>query len=326
MKLLDLGEDLWVTYLIGALTSDVTSLMARWHNELKIDSFDGLKYLMIADQMKKSCSPECKEYYLDIWEELISQEMLADKLKPECPPKREYSHQVPTCNLNASQITDLATNRINAYKAQTRSPRLTLIDITLYGTKGRVCADTGSSHSIAGERMFQIFNVKGLLFQEITLAMSLGDGQQITSEALKTQVIVEIEGRSVLTKFIILPKAKEKRTLLGTYFLSSAGLVVDVKNTCWSFWDNPTRKYPFGEELDLLSIVEKMSSKTCQLREGECESLTSIQKEKLNLLLESFQNVFEPGGEATHILEHHINTGTNPPISVPPNRMSPVKN
>ncbi|GFV02215.1 uncharacterized protein TNCV_485361 [Trichonephila clavipes] len=28
MKLLDLGEDLWVTYLIGALPSDVTSLIA----------------------------------------------------------------------------------------------------------------------------------------------------------------------------------------------------------------------------------------------------------------------------------------------------------
>ncbi|GFX06074.1 uncharacterized protein TNCV_446491 [Trichonephila clavipes] len=113
MKLLDLGEDLWVPYLIGALPSDVASLIARepeekcrdyshirgmllqrfkltaekfrelfsrhrkspngtwkdyyfeirayfegWLNELKIDSFDGLKNLMIADQMKKRCSSE----------------------------------------------------------------------------------------------------------------------------------------------------------------------------------------------------------------------------------------------------------------------------
>ncbi|GFU01812.1 hypothetical protein TNCV_1523181 [Trichonephila clavipes] len=138
--------------------------------------------------------------------------------------------------------------------------------------------------------------------------------------------MVEIEGRSVLTKFIILPKAKGNRTLLGTDFLSSAGLVLDVKNTCWYFWDNPTHKYPFGEELDNPSIVEKMSSNTCQLREGESESFTSARKEKLNLLLESFQNVFEPGREATNILEHHINTRNSPPISVPPYRTSPVKN
>ncbi|GFX99474.1 integrase_H2C2 domain-containing protein [Trichonephila clavipes] len=69
-----------------------------------------------------------------------------------------------------------------------------------------------------------------------------------------------------------------------------------------------------------------MSRNTCQLREGGVESLTSAQKEKLNLLLESFQNVFEPGGKATNILEHHINTGNSPPISVPSYRMSPVKN
>ncbi|GFW68943.1 uncharacterized protein TNCV_2918421 [Trichonephila clavipes] len=71
--------------------------------------------------------------------------------KPERLPKREYSHQVPNersplrcygcgkqgviksrcpiCNLNTSQRTDLTTNHINAYTAQTRSPRLTLIDI-----------------------------------------------------------------------------------------------------------------------------------------------------------------------------------------------------
>ncbi|GFT64758.1 retrovirus-related Pol polyprotein from transposon opus [Trichonephila clavipes] len=124
--------------------------------------------------------------------------------------------------------------------------------------------------------MFQIFKDKGRLFQETTLAMSLADGQQTTGEALTTQVMVEIEGRSVLTKFIILPKAKGNRRLLGTDFLSSAGLVLDLKNTCWYFWDNPTHKYPFGEELDTPSMVEKMSSNSCQLREGEGESLTSV--------------------------------------------------
>ncbi|GFT01023.1 retrovirus-related Pol polyprotein from transposon 297 [Trichonephila clavipes] len=247
---------------------EIQAYFEGWLNELNIDTFDELKNSRITDQMKKRCSPECKEHYLDIWEEPIFPEMLADKLeafdnirrslpsgrrrhvkasatvndarrvsfrKPERPPKREYSHQVPnersplrcyscgkqgviksecpTCNLNTSQRTDVATKHINAYTTQTRSPRLTLLDITFCGIKGRVCADTGSSHSIAGERMFQIFKDKGLLFQETTLAMSLADGQQ----------------------------------------------------------------------------------------------------------------TIEPGGEATHILEHHINTVNSPPISVPPYRLSPVK-
>ncbi|GFT84528.1 uncharacterized protein TNCV_3380361 [Trichonephila clavipes] len=79
--------------------------------------------------------------------------------------------------------------------------------------------------------------------------------------------MVEIEGISVLTKFLILPKAKGNRTLLGTDFLSSAGLVLDVKNTCWYFWDNPTHKYPFGEELNTPSIVEKTSKTSMTIGE-----------------------------------------------------------
>ncbi|GFT17360.1 hypothetical protein NPIL_268861 [Nephila pilipes] len=81
--------------------------------------------------------------------------------------------------------------------------------------------------------MYQVFKDKGLIFLEIKLTMSLADGQQTTGEALKTQVMVEIERRSVLTKFIILPKTKENRIMLLTDFLSSAGLVLDVKNACW---------------------------------------------------------------------------------------------
>ncbi|GFX67048.1 uncharacterized protein TNCV_589641 [Trichonephila clavipes] len=286
MKLLDFGEDLWVPYLIGALPSDVASLIAQILAD-KLEAFDNIRRSLPSGTRRHGKASET-----------VNDGKQVSFRKPERPHKGEYSHQVPnersplrsygcgkqgviksrcpTCNLNASQRTDVATNHINAYTAQTRSPRLTLIDITFCGIKERVCADTGSSHSIAGERMFQIFKDNGLLFQETTLAMSIAEGQQTTGEALTTQVMVKIEGRSVLTKFIILPKEKGNRTLLGTHFLSSAGLVLDVKNTCWYFWDNPTHKYPFGEELDTQSIVENMSCNTCQLEEGEGESFTSV--------------------------------------------------
>ncbi|GFW36985.1 CCHC-type domain-containing protein [Trichonephila clavipes] len=271
---------------------------------------------MIADQMKKKCSPECKEHYLDIWEELISPEMLADKLeafdnirrslpsgprryvkaseivndgrqvsfrKPERPPKREYSHQVPN-ERSPLRCYGCGKQRVKKYTCPICNPqRLTK---NRRSNQSHQCLHSSDQKpSIDPNRH------------------SLADGQQTIGEALTTQVMVEIEGRSVLTKFIILPKAKGNRTLLGTDFLSSAGLVLNVKNTCWYFWDNPTHKYPFCEELDTPSIVEKMSCNTCQLREGEGER-----------------------GEATNILEHHINTGNSSPISVPPYRMSPVKN
>ncbi|GFS41876.1 hypothetical protein NPIL_238071 [Nephila pilipes] len=80
--------------------------------------------------------------------------------------------------------------------------------------------------------MYQVFKDKGLILQETTLAMSLVNGQQITGEAFTLQGKVMIERRSVLTRLIILPKAKGNRTLLGTDFFSAADLVLDVKNAC----------------------------------------------------------------------------------------------
>ncbi|GFV46257.1 uncharacterized protein TNCV_3231461 [Trichonephila clavipes] len=53
-----------------------------------------------------------------------------------CGKQGVIKSRCPTCNLNASQRTDVATNHINAYTPQTRSPRLTLIDITFCGIKG----------------------------------------------------------------------------------------------------------------------------------------------------------------------------------------------
>ncbi|GFS40157.1 uncharacterized protein NPIL_350521 [Nephila pilipes] len=211
-----------------------------------------------------------------------------------CGRPRVIRSRCPTCNPNSSRRTDVAINHIKAYATKTRNLLLILIDITFCRENGRVCADTESSHSIAGGKMYQVFKDKGLIFQETTLAMSSADGQQTTDEALTIQVMIEIEERSVLTRLIILPKVKENRTLLGTDFLSSFGLVLDVKSACWYFWDNPNHKYPFGEELYTPSIAEMMSSSTWQLRKGVGEILTSVQEEEHNFFMEYYENIFEP--------------------------------
>ncbi|GBN97187.1 hypothetical protein AVEN_212494-1 [Araneus ventricosus] len=51
-----------------------------WLSELEISSFDKLKELIIADQIKKKCPPEYKNHYLDIWETLNDPVTLAEKL------------------------------------------------------------------------------------------------------------------------------------------------------------------------------------------------------------------------------------------------------
>ncbi|GFV47527.1 hypothetical protein TNCV_904881 [Trichonephila clavipes] len=129
-------------------------------------------------------------------------------------------------------------------------------------------------HSRNDSAMVQVNRTKILGFFHVTEKAQMGQERIII---LKSEHIL---------------KAKGNRIHLGTYFLSSAGLILDA---CWYFWNISPNRHPFGEELDFPSIDEKMSISTYQLREAEGESLISAKKEKLNFLLESFQNVFEPG-------------------------------
>ncbi|GFT65298.1 uncharacterized protein TNCV_1559461 [Trichonephila clavipes] len=113
MKLLDIGENLWVPYLTCALSSDVTSLIIR-EPEVRCREYSHIrgmllqrfkltaeKFRKLFSRHRKSPNGTWKEYYFEIrayfegwlnelkcngdylaiWEELISNEMLADKLK-----------------------------------------------------------------------------------------------------------------------------------------------------------------------------------------------------------------------------------------------------
>ncbi|GFV71342.1 uncharacterized protein TNCV_3133331 [Trichonephila clavipes] len=78
MKLLDLGEDLWVPYLIGALPSDVTSLIAREPEEkcrdyshirgmlLQRFKLTAEKFRELFSRHRKSPNRTCKDYYSEI--------------------------------------------------------------------------------------------------------------------------------------------------------------------------------------------------------------------------------------------------------------------
>ncbi|PRD18343.1 UNVERIFIED_CONTAM: hypothetical protein NCL1_60913 [Trichonephila clavipes] len=71
-----------------------------------------------------------------------------------------------------------------------------------------------------------------------------------------------------------------------------------------------------ADKLEAFDNFRRSSGPRRHVKASETEN-DGRQKEKLNLLLKSFQNISEPGGEAATMLEHHINTGNSPPITVP---------
>ncbi|GFW38639.1 uncharacterized protein TNCV_3880061 [Trichonephila clavipes] len=109
VKFLNIPEETWTAYLISSLPPDIAQLIARededdtqnyekvkemllkrfrvtgdrglgWIKELKTTTFDQLKSLIIADQIKRKTPDNIKEHFLDIWVDLNDPLELAEKL------------------------------------------------------------------------------------------------------------------------------------------------------------------------------------------------------------------------------------------------------
>ncbi|GFV85657.1 uncharacterized protein TNCV_3436601 [Trichonephila clavipes] len=85
-------------------------------------------------------------------------------------------------------------------------------------SKAAVCADTGATHSVAGEKLYHLLKQKGLNFEEKTMQMTLADGRTQTTEILTTSVDISIQGKVIPTDLLTLKNARGNRTLLGIDF------------------------------------------------------------------------------------------------------------
>ncbi|GBN26185.1 hypothetical protein AVEN_138066-1 [Araneus ventricosus] len=59
---------------------EVRTYLEGWLTELKIETFEQLKDLIITDQIKKKCPPDYRDHFIDDWSGIISPSELADKL------------------------------------------------------------------------------------------------------------------------------------------------------------------------------------------------------------------------------------------------------
>ncbi|GFT19382.1 uncharacterized protein NPIL_29091 [Nephila pilipes] len=101
--------------------------------------------------------------------------------------------------------------------------------------------------------------------------------------------------------------------------------MLDLRKQQWFFADMPQKQFAFSEHANNQHPVDNLDVNLCTLREEGGRCLNTTQKEKLVVVLKKYASVFEPGGEPTLYIEHRINTGDSPPVSVPSYRMSPVK-
>ncbi|GFX82050.1 transposon Ty3-I Gag-Pol polyprotein [Trichonephila clavipes] len=323
---------------------ELSSYFEGWIKELKITTFDQLKSLIIADQIKRKTPANIKEHFLDIWADLNDPLELAEKLalgyhmRPgmktnpnQTFKKKEFRKPFPIkknqpvggSHDNNSPGPSRTVPRFPSYKTEGRNPircyecgtpgvvkskcpkctranemetavncmtlfnlnsnlyPTSVIVLKIFGEKIAVCADTGASHTIAGEKMFKFLQEHDVTFTNKRISFMMADGIWQTIMALSTVVDLYIEGKVIPTEFLVLPDAKGNKTLLGLYFLNAAGIFLDVQGGKWHFSGNPRKQYKFFKK-----TLEDITLSAFELRKDEGKNLSPEQARKINILLD----------------------------------------
>ncbi|GFS63026.1 CCHC-type domain-containing protein [Nephila pilipes] len=168
----------------------------------------------------------------------------------------------PTCK-RASE-TETAVNCMTLSNLNSNSDPSSLIVLRIFGEKIAVCADTGASHTIAGEKLFKFLQERDIIFEKKIISLMMADGIRQTITALSAVVNLYIEGKVIPTEFLVLPEAKGNKTLLERDFLNAAGIVLDVQGGKWYFSENPRSQYEFFKK-----PLEEIAISAFELREDE---------------------------------------------------------
>ncbi|GFS91666.1 uncharacterized protein NPIL_620101 [Nephila pilipes] len=160
--------------------------------------------------------------------------------------------------------TITAVNCMTLFNFNSNSDPSSLIVLRIFGEKIAVCADTGASHTIAGEKLFKFLQEHDITFVNKIISFMMADGIRQNITALSAVVNLFIEGKVIPTEFLVLPEAKGNKTLLGRNFLNAAGIVLDVQNGKWYFSENSRKQYEFFK-----TPLEEIAISAVKLREDE---------------------------------------------------------
>ncbi|GFQ64348.1 retrovirus-related Pol polyprotein from transposon opus [Trichonephila clavata] len=193
-------------------------------------------------------------------------------------PQRVTKPRCPNCKPAVNKDSATFSN-ISLHSCSLTPNQSAVLKLAVNGIWGTACADSGASHSIAGETLYLLLQKEGANFQKTQITMSLADGHKSEVEVYTTSVVIRLEERVIRTQLIILPYAKGNRTLLGMDFLQKAGIVLNLKHRNWFFSDSPHRTYDFVKEAISRSPSRpNLEENTCLLRDDEGKCLTLDQK------------------------------------------------
>ncbi|GFY21584.1 retrovirus-related Pol polyprotein from transposon 297 [Trichonephila clavipes] len=161
---------------------------------------------------------------------------------------------------------ETAVNCMTLFNLNSNLYPTSVIVLKIFGEKIAVCADTGASHTIAGEKMFKFLQEHDVTFMNKRISFMMAYGIRQTIMALSTVVD------------------------LGLDFLNAAGIVLDVQGGKWYFSGNPRKQYKFFKK-----TLEDITLSAFELRKDEGKNLSPEQARKINIFLDRNEACFQPG-------------------------------
>ncbi|CAH0719083.1 unnamed protein product, partial [Brenthis ino] len=158
-----------------------------------------------------------------------------------------------------------------------------LLEVLVYGARGRVLVDTGAKHCIASESLKAHLYKNNHKFVKVRIELKFADGTVKNLVVDTAQVEVTVLDIVVSTLFIVLPGATD--SLLGMNFIKDSD----------SF---------------------RVACSTVGLPHDEGTVLKPEERRELSDVLERNQDVFEPGGAPTTLADHRIDRGDHAPDRV----------
>ncbi|XP_038211455.1 uncharacterized protein LOC119831956 [Zerene cesonia] len=157
--------------------------------------------------------------------------------------------------INRESPSYCATNFWN----NARSRPVVFIDVE--DIKCTAYIDTSAKMNVASISLYLALEKHGCVFDEQTVDLTLDDSVEKRQNVLVCKTTVHLMERKIPTTFIVLPEAKENRTLLGVDFLQNAGIVINLPQYTWHFIDEPEEQHTlYSEEFAVFeaSILKEM--------------------------------------------------------------------
>ncbi|KAF9408555.1 hypothetical protein HW555_011797 [Spodoptera exigua] len=177
-----------------------------------------------------------------------------------CGAPGVYRSNCSTCKKSSSPVKkeNVAFCAVDAPE-ETHSRPVVFVEVD--GQKGTAFMDTCAKMSVASYSLYQSLLKSGCKFIEKTVDLTLADGIKKEQVVLVCKAVVNLNGRNIATRFIVLQEARDNRTLLGVDFLQKAGVVINMPQYTWSFIDEPDLHYElYPEEFTIFesTIIKEM--------------------------------------------------------------------